>query len=128
MKRRIGALVIGGFVFWTGYAGAANQLVVESKTVLAGATGVVIGIRITNDTPLVALGIPLKIRQVTEGSFITHLKLSWGGRAASYLTDYAVNNQYTSEDYNCGYGGLGFSDTVTTVGDSSFAVGSSRWG
>jgi hypothetical protein len=128
MSRRIGALIVGAIVFWTGYAGAANQVVVESKTVQAGATGVVIGVRVTNDTPLVAVIVPLKVREVTSGSFITRLKLSWGGRLDSNLTEIQIGNQYTSENYNCEFGGLGFHDTVTTIVDSSFAVGASPVG
>lgn len=128
MKRKIGMMLTGAIVLWTSFAGAANQLVVESKTVPVGATGVIIGVSVVNDTPLIGLVVPLKIRQVTTGSFITRLKLSWGGRLGSALTDLHITNQYTSENFNCGLGGLGFHDTVTTIGDSGFAVGSSPAG
>lgn len=128
MRWKLGICVVGVLSVWNGYAGAANQVVVESKTVLAGATGVVIGVQMTNDTPLAGIVIPLKVRAVTQGSFITHLALSWGGRLDSSLTDFKVNNQYTNENYSCSGGGLGFADTVTSVANLSKAVAASPAG
>lgn len=128
MRRGIGALTIGACVLWASYVGAANQVVVDSKTVLAGATGVVIGARVTNDGPEDGYCVPLVIRAVTPGSFITTLSLSWGGRATSYLTDIAINNQYAAQDYNCGLGGLGFGQIVSKAADSSCSVAASPRG
>jgi len=49
---------------------ALNQVVVESKTLAAGATGQEVGIFITNDIPVQAMVLPLEIRSVTGGAYI----------------------------------------------------------
>lgn len=60
----------------------ANSIVVESKYVLPGETGVTIPIRITNDEELAQLSVPLTIREITPGSFITSLGLVYADRLA----------------------------------------------
>jgi hypothetical protein len=50
---------------------AADALVVESKTVLPNATGVTLGVYISNDLPAVGLVLPLEFREQTAGSYIT---------------------------------------------------------
>jgi hypothetical protein len=107
---------------------AAYHVEVESKTVAPGDTGVVIGVRITNEEPLLAYVVPLKVREVTPGSFITRQALSWGGRADSFLTGLAANVQLATENYNCIGGGRGFGDVVSVAADSSRAVGASPEG
>jgi hypothetical protein len=52
-------------------AGAANLVQVESKNVALGATGVQVGVLVTNDFDLTALVLPLEFRSVTAGTFIT---------------------------------------------------------
>ena len=113
---------------WAGHAFAAYHVEVESKTVAPGDTGVVIGVRITNEQPLIAYVVPLKVREVTPGSFITRQALSWGGRADSFLTGLVANVQLATETYNCGMGGYGFRDVVSVAADSSRAVGASPEG
>ncbi len=48
-----------------------NSVVVESKTVPPGATGIQIGVYLSNDEPLVALVLPLEFREQSPGAFIT---------------------------------------------------------
>ncbi len=129
MKNRAIIWVLVSGVSLSGRAEAANSVVVESKTVMAGAQGVVIGVRVTNDFPLAAVIIPLKIREVSTGSFITDLALSWGGRMDSVMTDAVINYQYSTENYICeSYGGIGFRDIATRRADSSRTVGASPEG
>jgi hypothetical protein len=104
---------------------AENRLEVESKTVKPGARNVVIGVRVTNDRPLIALVVPLKIREVTPGAFITRLALSWGGRLDSALNDGGAIAQFDTEDYNCHGGGRGFKHIVTKTRNSPQSVNSS---
>jgi len=59
-----------GFIFCTS-AGADNYVKVESKKVLAGQSGVEIGIRFGNDVPLSNFGLPLEIRSVSNGAYIS---------------------------------------------------------
>jgi hypothetical protein len=113
---------------WAGHAWAAYHVEVESKTVAPGDTGVVIGVRITNEESLIAYVVPLKVREVTPGSFITRLALSWGGRADSFLTGLAANVQLATENFNCIRGGYGFGDVVSAAADSSRAAGASPEG
>jgi len=128
MKWNTGMLLVGLFAFLTVPVGATNQVVVESKTVLSGATGVVIGVRVTNDTSMAAFVVPLTIREVTPGSFISSLAMSWGGRLDSGLTGVVINYQYATENYDCGFGGHGFREIVCSAADSGRAVGASPQG
>ena len=57
-------------------AWGTNSVVVESKTVNKGDAGVVVGIKITNDLDLAAIVLPLILRSVTPGTFITALTAS----------------------------------------------------
>jgi hypothetical protein len=113
---------------WAAHAFAAYHVEVESKTVAPGDTRVVIGVRITNEQPLISYVVPLKVREVTPGSFITRLALSWGGRADTFLTGLGANVQLATENYNCLRGGYGFGDVVSMAADSSRAVGASPEG
>ena len=50
---------------------AANDVYIESKTVVAGARGVEVGIYLSNTPPLAGVHLPFEFREVTPGSFIT---------------------------------------------------------
>ncbi|MCH8993233.1 MAG: VCBS repeat-containing protein [Acidobacteria bacterium] len=50
-------------------AGFGNSVLVESRTVLPGATGVEIGVYIENAVALRSIVLPLEIREVTPGAF-----------------------------------------------------------
>lgn len=99
---------------------AVNSLVVESKTVNKGQAGVVIAVRLTNDVPLRSLVIPLILREVTGGAFVTALQPLYGERlptaSGSPLADISIRNQYADENGSCkaghpgGMGALTFND------------------
>ena len=109
-KSILGALVSGALL--SSQAFAANSVTVESKTVSPGAQAVTIGVRMANDLHLNGFAIPLRIRELTPGSFITHLALSWGGRADTVMTDVVINNQYATQGAWCQSFNLGFGDIV----------------
>ncbi len=128
MKSHAIVLAIASCALLAGTARGANSVIVESKTVPAGAHDVTIGVRMANDLDLTALAVPLQIREITPGSFITRLALSWGGRADTVMTDGVINNQYATQNFTCQLGGFGFGDIVATHRDSSRAVGTSPEG
>jgi len=62
----------------------ANSVVIESRTASTGATGVTVGISISNDVTLAGILLPLEIREVDPGSFIASpLTLTVQGRVAA---------------------------------------------
>lgn len=83
-------------------AWAANSLVVESKTVAPGETGVTIGAFVTNDVALAAIQVPLEIREVSAGAgaFTTNNFdfIVQGRVAASGLNDIPVKYFYADPD------------------------------
>ncbi len=50
---------------------AANHVTVESKHVALGATGVQVGVFVENDVPMTAMVLPLELREVSAGSYVT---------------------------------------------------------
>jgi hypothetical protein len=93
---------------------AANSVVVESKAVGASAANVPIRVLLTNDQDLDALIVPLEIRSVTPGSFITSLRLSYAERlpASGPPLSSKTNNQYAAPSSGC-YTSVSFSDGLT---------------
>jgi hypothetical protein len=77
-----------------------NSLVIESKTVSAGETGVTVGGYVTNDLTLLGIAMPLEFRSITPGSFITNsLTLTVQGRVgASGLMDIEMEEHYADPD------------------------------
>ncbi|MBI5867873.1 MAG: hypothetical protein HZB43_06230 [candidate division Zixibacteria bacterium] len=129
MKRFHKAIWIPVVLLASGRAFGANAVVVESRSVTAGAQEVTIGIRVTNDIPLSGIVVPLTIRENTPGSFISHLAMSWGGRIDTVMTEAAITNQYSVEYQACGWGGArGFQEITSEATDSSRAVGASPEG
>ena len=117
-----GIVVMGMMVLAIPSAWGANTVVVDSKTVCAGAKGVTIAVKITNDRELRHVTVPLEIRSVSGGAFVTSLKMSWsdrmpGGRKTP-LGDNGFANQYYVRDCKCGkdqvpgYAKIVFSDTL----------------
>ncbi|MBI5868088.1 MAG: hypothetical protein HZB43_07370 [candidate division Zixibacteria bacterium] len=62
---------------------ASNSVVVESKTVAAGATGVLIRVRITNDVTLGFVEFPFEIRSVSGGAFVSSIRLNLSERLSA---------------------------------------------
>ena len=94
------ALVLAGLT----PAWGADSVVVVSRECYAGAHGVVIGIRVVNDESVCGLVVPLQIKAVTQGSFITSLKLSYGGRLSGPLSGVVVGVQHAVKDSVCSSG------------------------
>jgi hypothetical protein len=106
---------------------SADSVHVESKAVGAGASNVTVRIKIFNDEDLDGLTVPLVIRSVTPGSFITSLQISYGERLpiGGALGSFVVRNQYATANGSCKTGGFG---TVTFSDGLSHPVTSSPEG
>jgi hypothetical protein len=113
-----------------------NSVVVTSKTVQVGATGVIIPILIANDVALAAIDVTLIIRSITPGAFITALNLSWGDRLpvgpGQPLMDHVAAYTYPVEDgISCkngtagGFRTIGPTDGVSPDGVRFVRLGSS---
>jgi hypothetical protein len=84
---------------------AADALVVESKTVLPNATGVTLGVYISNDLPAVGFVMPLEFREQTAGSYITtaftNVVVAGNRLGLSPLSEtYVVAANVTKKKYN----------------------------
>ena len=81
---------------------AGNFLTIESKTVGKGKP-ITVGLSVTNDVTLKYLIIPLIIRSVDSGAFITTMlpQRTPGGRLESCLKDYVTLFTYPNEDGHC---------------------------
>jgi len=83
----------------------SNSVVVESKTVAAGATEVTIGVFLTNGVAIQNYVIPLELRSISGGAFITRMKRSYpaGTRLDGKLTLVSIINFYdgSSVGRNC---------------------------
>ena len=70
----IGLLIIAGVLLLRhSPAQSANSIVIESKNVSPGATGVVVGIYFANDIPVSDIEFPVEVRQQTPGSYIANV-------------------------------------------------------
>ncbi len=89
-----------------------NSLVVESKNAVGGATGVRIGISISNDVALEGLLVPLVAREITPGSFITSATMLVEDRLQAAGLEIHQFNQYANADGSCpnGFGTVTASD------------------
>jgi hypothetical protein len=102
-----------------------NSVVVESRTIVVGATDAPIAISLTNDTQLRAVVVPLIVREITPGSFITSATQSYGDRLTDHLTDIRRANQYATPDGACPGG---FHNVTYTHGEDPTPVAASPEG
>lgn len=66
------AVLIGLLIAYGAAPGwAANHVTVESKSVATNATGVQVGVWVENDIPITAIVIPLELRSLTAGTYVT---------------------------------------------------------
>ena len=118
-----GIAVTTAMVLSLSSAWGANTVTIDSKTVCQGVKGVTVAVRLVNDKELRHVVVPLEIRSVSGGAFITSLRMSWGdrlprGRKAP-LGENAFANQFHLRDCICakdsvpGYGTISFSDTLS---------------
>jgi len=99
----------------------SNSVIVTSTTAAPGEQGVTIPVLLTNDASLRGVIVPLVLRQIDPGAFVTSLKLSFGDRmpANGALADVRFTNRYDAEDGTCksnqtgGFATIAFSDTLT---------------
>ena len=82
---------------------AINAVEIPSFEVITNTAGVLIPIRLVNDTALMGVVEPLVIRNTSGGAFVTSVKGSFGDRLppGGPLSDYVFVNHYTSESGNC---------------------------
>ena len=80
MLRRTVFFVTAIIILLPALSWGANHVEVESKTVYAGHQGSRIHVRADNDVILAGIEMPLIIREVTPGAFITSLQLTFGDR------------------------------------------------
>jgi len=112
---------------WCGaVAWGANTLQIESKTVNKGQAGVVIAIRLTNDITIRNIVVPLALRSVTPGAFVTALQPVYGERlptgSGAPISDISILNQYAEEDGTCKAGQPGGFGTITYSDGASHPV------
>lgn len=101
-----------------------ESVVVASLTVERGRQGAVIPVKITNDIDLRGVVMPLIIRQVDAGAFITSLKLTFGERlpADGLLKDIQFTNQYLNQDGTCKDGKPGGFGTIASYDTTAHDV------
>jgi hypothetical protein len=124
-----GIAVIGLIGLFSPSAWSANTVAVDSKTVCTGAQGVTIAVKLTNDRELRHVTVPLEVRSLSGGAFITSLKMSWSDRMPAGrktpLGENSFANQYHERDCVCakdkvpGYGKIAFSDTLSHAVESA---------
>jgi PKD repeat protein len=115
MKRPLWFAILAIFL-WVPSAGAASVVVVESKSVFSSATGVTIGISVINEVSLKLIELPLVIREVDPGSYISGPALiarrTPDGRLASVLMGINIINTYSMPDGACKMGMPGGFGTI----------------
>ncbi|MBI5869162.1 MAG: tandem-95 repeat protein, partial [candidate division Zixibacteria bacterium] len=94
MKRMLWLVVLAVLLCGT-TAMAANSVVVESKSVALNATGVTIGVFVSNDVSIRNLVVPLELRSIDGGSMVTAMMRSYpsGTRLDGKLNEIIVTNQ-----------------------------------
>jgi hypothetical protein len=110
MKRLLALLAAVTVVLYSSAAWSANSVLVESRTMGAGGIDCPIHVFIDNDNELNGLVVPLVVREVTPGAFVTALKLSWDGRlpagSGNPLWEIRIASQYAEPDGQCHPGGF----------------------
>ncbi|MBD3297992.1 MAG: HYR domain-containing protein [candidate division Zixibacteria bacterium] len=104
---------------------AANTVVIPSQTVYTNQTDVVISVHLTNDISPLSVVVPLVVREIDPGSYITAAEMSYGDRLPEVggpLNEVIIKNQYPVEDGDCksdnpgGFGEPGSADFVSPDG------------
>jgi hypothetical protein len=90
------------------------SVIVESKSVAAG-PGIPIHVKLSNDVPIRKITLPLEIRSVTSGAFISKLRVTYSERLTLYLTGMNLASQFATPDGTCKNGLVGGYGTVTSI-------------
>jgi hypothetical protein len=115
----------------TTLARADNTIGIPPIEVITNTTGVVIPIRIVNDTALMGLVEPLVIRSISGGAFITAVKGAFADRltVGGALSDIVFVNHYATENGNCKSGQAGGFGAPAILSDTnSHPVSASPYG
>jgi len=104
--------------------GGSNAVVVSSVSATRGQQGVIIPVLLTNDFALRGVLVPLVLRQIDPGAYVTSLKLTFGDRLPpdGLLRDVAFTNQYSSDDGTCKSGQPGGFGTISSRDTLAHAV------
>lgn len=115
------AIAILLFVAMASAAKAENSITIPSFETLTNTTGVVIPIRMVNDTALQGIVTPLVIRNTSGGAFVTSVKGSFADRLppSGPLSDISYVNHYQTEDGNCKAGLPGGFGAPSVVADTT---------
>jgi len=105
-----------------------DSVIVQSMSVAPGDTNVVIGVRIVNSMPLMGLTVPLELRAVTPGAFITSIALGFRERMKNALLGARFTNHYAEKNTECLDSGTpAFRDMVGKGVDVPVPVTGSPW-
>ncbi|MEW5875218.1 MAG: HYR domain-containing protein, partial [Candidatus Zixiibacteriota bacterium] len=119
--KRVLLLALVALVLCTPAAMAANHVQVTSVNVSPGQTGVNVPIFISNDVTLRSVTVPLVVREITPGAYVTNsVTMTITDRLASALTDLQVRQWRSLEDGTCKSGQAGGFGTITE-GDGAYA-------
>ncbi|HUU45424.1 MAG TPA: hypothetical protein VM118_06785, partial [Acidobacteriota bacterium] len=108
--KRVTSILAAALILCSGAgAWAANSVVVQSATLGTNGNNCEIRVRIENDVALNALQIPLVIREVTPGAFITEMELVFDDRLGpgGRLDDIQIRQHHAEPDGSCKPGGFG---------------------
>lgn len=128
--KRFGLIALAAFLVLLSAASleAADYMIVESKSVPAGATDVTVSIRVANSDTLQGLSLPLEIRSLTPGSRPTALRLGYADRLESRMDDFRIVNQYDTKNGFCQHSGeSSYWVPLTMAGDTTVPVTHSPW-
>lgn len=84
-----------------------NSVVIESKTVVEGEQDVIIHVMMANDVRIRQVVIPLIVRSVTPGAYITSIQGSRSERLVGVLGNYSAFHVLYEPNGTCGPGGFG---------------------
>ena len=110
MKRLLVPLAVVLAAVCAAGAWAANSVVVESRAMATNAVDCPIHVWVENDVELNALVVPLNIRDVTPGSYISALKLSWDERIypGGPISDILYTQRFAEPTGTCRPGGYAY--------------------
>jgi hypothetical protein len=105
-----------------------NSVVVESRNAFLGETDVAIAIRLTNDVRIRSITVPLVVREIDAGAYITSARMSYADRYAE-LNGIDMVSQYANADgSSCADGSPGGFGHPAYTDDQSHPVGASPEG
>jgi len=128
MKRLWAVVAVLALLLCASGVWAANSVVVESRTLATNAVDCPIHISFSNDAELQGVVVPLVVREVTAGTFVSSLRLSWDDRlhAGGPLADILYTQIFSDPLGTCRAGG--FAQPYASNDTLKHAVGASPEG